>query len=251
MSGPVALEVADVSVSFGGLKALDDVSLTVRPGELVGLIGPNGSGKTTMLNVISGVIKPSNGRVVVAGTDVTRKSTDQRARRGLARTFQRAQLFPELTVRQHIELVGELHRRMTRRPRSPGDQIAPADAPRGFELIARAAADVSVDQFGDELSTAASRLVELAMALTSNPHVLLADEPLSGLTSEERHVILDLLTEVARQSGVAVLLVEHDIESVAQSMDRVAVLHFGSKIADGDPATIFDDDRVREAYFGG
>jgi branched-chain amino acid transport system ATP-binding protein len=240
-----SLEVSEVVVRFGGLTALDNVSMQVHPGEIIGLIGPNGAGKTTLLNVITGLIRPSDGAVSIGGKDCGRRPPHWRARSGISRTFQRVGLFPELTVGQHLQLAREARGRSRRRTADAGSAAKDLDQVRrqvGLQIPGTAVAT------GLPLGTA--RLVELAMAIAADPQVLLLDEPFSGLVGVERRHMGDLLCGLRDERGVGMILVEHDIDSVARLVDRIVVLDFGKKIADGVPTEVLSDAVVRTAYFG-
>jgi branched-chain amino acid transport system ATP-binding protein len=249
-SSTAALAVAHVSVRFGGLQALHEVSLEAQRGEIVGLIGPNGAGKTTLLNVITGLIRPQSGVVSIAGRPLGRASVHNRARLGLARTFQRVTLFPELSVRQHVQLSIETARRRRRgdegTTKGPGgDEELDADA-----IIHRVGLPVDGDADVLGLPLGHARLVELAMALAARPDVLLLDEPFSGLGTSEREHLSNLLSEVQGDSRVATVLVEHDVDIVSRIAQRVVVLDFGVVIGSGPPAEVLAEQAVRQAYFG-
>ncbi len=231
-----ALEVRDVTVRFGGHRALDEVGFSVDAGTISGLIGPNGAGKTTLFNVICGLQLPSDGSVAIGGSDVTRLAPFKRARRGLARTFQRLEPFGLLTVRENIRLAGDVARR------SDPDDVADRLLDRlGIAALAATRAD--------RLPTGQARLVELGRALATDPKVLLLDEPASGQDEGETAAFSDLLRAVAAE-GVAVVLVEHDISLVMQVCERITVLDLGRVIASGPPAEIQRDEAVLGAYLG-
>ena len=235
-SGPSpVLEVRNVTVRFGGHLALDDVSLSAAPGEVTGLIGPNGAGKTTLFNVVTGLLGPQRGSVRLDGEDVTGLPPYRRARRGLARTFQRLELFGLLTVGENVELAASVRRRR------PGRSAADA-----LELVGLSA---EADVRADELPTGKARLVELARALATGPQVLLLDEPASGQDDAETEAFRDVLLAVAGE-GIAVVLVEHDVQLVMRTCARIHVLDFGSVLASGTPEEIQADRAVLDAYLG-
>ncbi len=230
-----ALEVREVTVRFGGLMALNAVDLAVKPGEIVGLIGPNGAGKTTMLNVMTGLLRAEHGRILLGGTDVSSAPVHKRARMGLARTFQRVTLFGELTAGQHLQVAAEAAGR------------PPVDVDG---LLGRVGLRIGADAPVTDLPLGNARLVELAMALASGPRVLLLDEPFSGLAANEREHLRDLLAALRDDEGLAIVLVEHDVDVVARLANRIVVLDFGEKIADGTPDEVLARPEVRRAYFG-
>ena len=238
--GPVgeradALEVREVTVRFGGLMALNAVDLAVKPGEIVGLIGPNGAGKTTMLNVMTGLLRADHGRIFLGGRDVGSAPVHKRARMGLARTFQRVTLFGELTAGQHLQVAAEAAGR------------PPVDVDG---LLRRVGLRIGADAPVTDLPLGNARLVELAMALASGPRVLLLDEPFSGLAANEREHLRDLLAALRDDEDLAIVLVEHDVDVVARLANRIVVLDFGEKIADGTPEEVLARPEVRRAYFG-
>jgi branched-chain amino acid transport system ATP-binding protein len=235
------LQTDEVAVRFGGVSALSGVNLGAEAGTITGLIGPNGAGKTTLFNVISGLQAPTRGRVHLDGQDITRKSVHQRARLGLARTFQRLEVFGSLTVRDNVRVAVEMRSRYTRK-RSDADRITK-------ELLELTNISHLVDQRADTLSTGQARLTELARALASQPRLLLLDEPGSGLDSTESEGFGRLLIDLAAD-GLGVLMVEHDMELVMKVCTRIHVLDFGKKIAEGTPEEIRQDPQVQAAYLG-
>lgn len=229
------LEVRNVTVRFGGHLALDDVSLSAAPGEVTGLIGPNGAGKTTLFNVVTGLLGPQRGSVRLDGEDVTGLAPYRRARRGLARTFQRLELFGLLTVGENVELAASVRRRRSGRT-----------AAEALELVGLSAV---ADVRADELPTGQARLVELARAVATGPQVLLLDEPASGQDDAETEAFRDVLLAVATD-GIAVVLVEHDVQLVMRTCARIHVLDFGSVLASGTPDEIQANRAVLDAYLG-
>jgi branched-chain amino acid transport system ATP-binding protein len=223
-------------VSFGGRAALIGVGLTAEAGTVTGLIGPNGAGKTTLFNVVCGLQPPNDGTVAIDGVDVTRLPPFKRARRGLARTFQRLELFGLLTVRENVRLAADVARR------AHPDAVADG-------LLDRLGLSHLADQRADRLPTGQARLVELARALATEPCVLLLDEPASGQDERETAAFSGVLREVAAD-GVAVVLVEHDIQLVMDVCSDIHVLDLGRVIASGPPAEVQRNDAVLSAYLG-
>jgi branched-chain amino acid transport system ATP-binding protein len=237
------LEVSGVSMSFGGAKVLSDVSIAVPSGSVTGLIGPNGAGKTTLFNVVSGLLTPKSGRVRMDGRDVTKAGPAVRARRGLARTYQRLELFTSLTVRDNIRVAGEIRNTWGRRGRID----VGAEADRTIELVGLS--DVA-DREVSELPTARARVVEVARALMTQPKVLLLDEPASGQTEHETRVFGQLLRQLVAERGLAICLVEHDVSLVMGTCELIYVLDYGEIIASGQPEDVKNDPVVVNAYLG-
>ena len=232
------LRVDEATVHFGGVRALDDVSLVAEAGQVTGLIGPNGAGKTTLFNVITGLQKPARGRITIDGRDVTAAGAKQRARMGLGRTFQRLEIFGSLTVADNVLVALENRGLRGRQARAEGARLLDRV---GLQAVAASQADV--------LPTGLARLLELARALACRPKLLLLDEPSSGLDSTESLRLGELIAELAGE-GLAVLLVEHDMEMVMSLCRRIHVLDFGRIIASGEPAEVQADPAVQAAYLG-
>jgi branched-chain amino acid transport system ATP-binding protein len=254
-AAPPRLSCTGVSVSFGGIQALDDVDLTVARGAIVGLVGPNGAGKSTLFGVLSGLLRPTAGRVVLEGEDVTGSRPQRRAEMGLSRTFQHPEVFAGLTVREHLVLA---HRAKHARRRVWSDLFTMGSLRRPDE-VERARVDELMDlldlaslaeQPALGLPLGLSRLVELGRALASAPTVLLLDEPSSGLDSSDTALFAEQLHQVADERGVSVLLVEHDVDLVMRVCETVNVLDFGRLIASGPPEAVRADPSVRAAYLG-
>jgi ABC-type branched-subunit amino acid transport system ATPase component len=254
-SPSAAIEARNVTVRFGGLVALSDVSLSVPPATIVGLVGPNGAGKTTLFGVLSGLLRPQEGDVFLAGRKVTGSSPSKRARRGLARTFQQLELFMGLTVREHLVLgyrvrnqrnrlwsdlvsAGALHRES----RAERDRVDHLIDLLGLRNVADAGASV--------LPLGTARRVEVARALATGPSIVLLDEPSSGLDGHETSQLGSALRSVVEEERVSLLLVEHDVAMVLGLSSEVAVLDFGERIAHGTPDQIRNDPAVRAAYLG-
>ena len=236
------LDVRQVSVSFGGLQALSEVSIDVQVGHVTGLIGPNGAGKTTLFNVITGLLGPNTGQVELDGRDITRRKPHQRARLGIGRTFQRLETFGSLTARENVLVAAEMRRGWSHdRKRSP--------AVIAEEILERVGLQEVAEDRVDRLPTGTARLVELGRALATQPRVLLLDEPSAGLNESETATLGSLLREVAG-SGLGVLLVEHDMSFVMGTCERIHVLDFGRIISVGTPTEVQGDDTVRAAYLG-
>jgi branched-chain amino acid transport system ATP-binding protein len=235
------LEIAEISVRFGGNLALDGVTLSAEAGEITGLIGPNGAGKTTLFNVITGLQSPTSGRVVLSERDLGRLSPTKRARLGMARTFQRLELFSLLSVRENIRVAADIYNSYS------GSKDDPALVVESMidKVGLREVADARVDS----LPTGQCRLVELGRSLATRPKVLLLDEPASGQDETETVAFARLLRELAAD-GMAVVLVEHDVALVMEVCARVHVLDFGRVIASGVPSAIQTDAAVLAAYLG-
>jgi len=238
-----ALEVSNVSMAFGGAQVLSDVSLSVPAGAVTGLIGPNGAGKTTLFNVVSGLLEPRSGRVMIEGHDVTRAGPAARARRGLARTYQRLELFTSLTVRDNIRVAGEIRNTWGRR----GRIAVGTETDRIIELVGL---DDVAEREVSELPTARARVVEVARALMTQPTVLLLDEPASGQTEQETEAFGHLLHGLVEERGLAICLVEHDVGLVMGTCGLIHVLDYGEIIASGPPEQVKNDPVVVNAYLG-
>ena len=246
------LEAVEVTKGFGGIRALDAVSLNVVAGEAVGLVGPNGAGKTTLFNCLLGLLKPDEGIVRFDGRDLTRTPVHKRARLGIGRTFQRTELFPGMTAREHL-LVAERARRgdgsllkdLINKGRPRPDEIE-----RAGEVLDLLGLVGYADRPIEALTLGQSRLVEIGRALIGEPRLLLLDEPSSGLDAGETQALGEILKMVQRERGTAILLVEHDLDLVRQVTERLYVLDFGRMLVDGTYAEVLRDERVIAAYLG-
>ncbi len=235
------LSTQDVVVRFGVLQAVSQASIEVVEGRVTGLIGPNGAGKTTLFNVITGLQEPTAGKVFFDGKDITNKNPFKRARLGIARTFQKLEVFGSLSARENILVAAEQRKTWDRSGFDPNkvcDEI--------LEKVGLS--DVSEFMVGT-LPTGTARLVELARALASNPRVLLLDEPSSGLNEEETEEMASLLRKLVDE-GLGVLLVEHDMSFVMGTCQFIHVLDFGTIIATGTPAEVQANTQVQAAYLG-
>jgi branched-chain amino acid transport system ATP-binding protein len=251
----VALGLADITVRFGGITALAGVTFDV-PGQICGLIGPNGAGKTTLFDVISGIRKPSNGRVLMQGRDISGLGATERARLGLRRTFQRAQTFGWLTVEDNVLAAMEwrgggggfpadLVFSPTRRRRERERRV------HAREALDKCGLTAVRDEYAGSLPIGIARMVEFARATVEPPRLLLLDEPASGLSEHEAEMLGERIQTVRAETGCAVLLVEHNAGFVMEQCDRVVVLALGSVLADGVPEAVRTDPVVRTAYLGG
>lgn len=254
MNGPPALEVDRVTVTYGGLRAVDDVSLRVPHGALVGLIGPNGAGKTTLFNAVTGVVRPVSGRVRAFGRDVTDWPPHRRARLGIGRTFQRLELFGSLTVEENLVVALESHWNRGNLLTDlfalpPTVETRAAALARAREVLGALRIAEWADARAADVPLGVARLVELGRALCLAPRLLLLDEPSSGLRAGEREHLAHVLRGVAAD-GAGVLLVEHDMAFVLRLCDEVYVFDFGRLIAHGSPAEVRADPVVQAAYLG-
>jgi branched-chain amino acid transport system ATP-binding protein len=237
------LDVEEVEVRFGGVHALQGVTLDVEAGVVTGLIGPNGAGKTTLFNVISGLQPPTRGKVLFDDDDITGLRAYRRARLGIGRTFQRLEVFGSLTVRDNLRVAAETREAWGGKE---GHLHPDEVAEHVLDLVKL---QKVADARTDALPTGLLRIVELGRALAAEPRLLLLDEPSSGLDDTESDLFAELLLKLAR-GGLAVLLVEHDVDLVMQVCARIHVLDFGRIIASGTPKEIQSDERVRAAYLG-
>ena len=252
-NGGAILEASNVSKIFGGLVAVNDVSFTVPRNGIVSLIGPNGAGKTTFFNCMTGLYRPTTGRVVFAGRDITAKRPDIVTRAGVARTFQNIKLFRTMTAIENVQ-VG-MHARLRSRLtgmvlHTPFNRREEKDAHDQARELLRFVGLKRHNELAMNLPYGDQRRLEIAWALASDPHVLLLDQPTSGMNPQESEELRQLMETLRSERGVSVLLIEHDMKVVMNVSDRITVLDHGEKIAEGSPQEVRTNPRVVEAYLG-
>ncbi len=232
------LEVTGLSCRYGGVRALEAVTLAIGSSERVGIVGPNGSGKTTFLNVVSGLLRPRSGRVFWKGTDITSLSMAGRSRRGLIRSFQHTMVFPMLSVRENLQMPG-----VARQQRVPSEQEVK-------DLLDMVGLPTPVlEKKGAELSWGQSRLLGVALALACQPEMIMLDEPLAGLAPAAADSMVSILSHL-KGGKISLVIVEHSVGRLASMTDRMILFHEGSNVADGDPHELLSSDVLKRVYFG-
>ena len=251
--GDVLLEVDHVTLRFGGVVALNDVSFSLRKGEIFGLIGPNGAGKTTCFNAMTGVYRPTSGSIRFNGESIVGKKKHEITRGGIARTFQNVRLFPEMTALENVMVGADAHHKTSvigalfRLPRHWREERTGRD--RSLQLLRFVGIDRRAGEVSRNLAYGQQRRLEIARALATNPTLLCLDEPAAGFTPAEKEDLLQLIRRI-RDTGVTILLIEHDMRLVMGVTDRIVVLEFGRRIAEGTTHEVRDNEAVIAAYLG-
>lgn len=244
------LEVKGLSRSFGGLKAVSDVSTGVAENAIHSIIGPNGAGKTTLFNLITGALEPETGRVSFQGIDVTGWHPDRLARAGMARTFQRTSIFGGLPVEENVALAVRSRRGLNQSvfmPRATEEDVV-AEA---HDILAKVGLRGKEKVPAGSLAHGFQRALDIAVGLALQPKIILMDEPLAGMSRGDRETVAGLVTRLRAELGLTIIIVEHDVGMVMRLSDTITVMHHGEVIAEGPPATIREDDAVKKAYLHG
>jgi len=248
MMAPI-LQLDGLTRRFGGVTAVDALALSVAEGELVSIIGPNGAGKTTLFNLLSGLYRPTAGTIELRGRDVTRQPTFRRTREGLGRTFQVSSVFPMLTVVENVRLAADAALGGTLRIWRRASSVRRAMA-KAKSALARVGLEGRALSRAGSLSHGDKRRLELAMLLAADPHVILLDEPMAGVSAENVPELVELIRSVHEQEGKTVLIVEHHMEVITGLAERIAVMHHGALLACDTPAAVMANETVQSAYLG-
>ena len=250
----IVLKTNHLCIQFGGLKAVDDVNLEIRKGELYGLIGPNGAGKTTVFNILTGVYKPTSGRVFLCGEDITGKAPAAVNKKGIARTFQNIRLFDKLTVLENV-MVGlgnqipcSIFESVFRLPRHFKTEKKYRE--EAMELLKVFNLDMYADTLASNLPYGKQRKLEIARAMATNPKLLLLDEPAAGMNPNETQELMDDITFIREKFDITILLIEHDMRLVGGICEKLTVLNFGTELAKGNTQEVLNDPEVVKAYLG-
>ena len=251
----VVLKTEHLCIQFGGLKAVDDVNLEIKKGELYGLIGPNGAGKTTVFNILTGVYKPTSGRVYLCGEEITGKAPADVNKKGIARTFQNIRLFDKLTVLENV-MVGlgnqipcSIVESVFRLPRHFKSEKQYRE--EAMELLRVFNLDAYADTLASNLPYGKQRRLEIARAMATHPRLLLLDEPAAGMNPNETQELMDDITFIRDKFDITILLIEHDMRLVGGICEKLTVLNFGTELAKGNTQDVLNDPEVVKAYLGG
>lgn len=248
------LEVKNLGISFGGLKAVDNVSFELREGELLGLIGPNGAGKTTLFNMLSGVYTPTSGDILLDGDRINGISPDKLSKLGIARTFQNIRLFDNLTVLDNVKLAMNQYMDygvltgMLRLPKYWKEENEATE--KAKEILSLFDLEKYFRAFAGNLPYGAQRKLEIARAMATKPKVLLLDEPAAGMNESETRDLMDSIKTIRDNTGVSILLIEHDMNLVLGISERLVVLNYGEILASGNPREVIENEEVVRAYLG-
>ena len=243
------LETIQLKKHFGGVRAVDGVDLHVEEGELQAIIGPNGAGKTTLFNLLTGMLRPDSGRILFAGDELTGLPPSEIVRRGIGRSFQIINFFPNLTVYENVLVAVLSHMDFTSKPLASLRKEKEAHE-KTTMLLERVGLTASADLWGGSLSRGDQKRLEIAIALAVEPRLLLLDEPTTGMSPVETQEITGLLQRVAQEAGITIVFTEHDMEVVFSVASRITVMHQGKIIAEGRPEEVSTNPTVREAYLG-
>ncbi|OOG51196.1 ABC transporter ATP-binding protein [Polaromonas sp. C04] len=246
----MTLEVRNLSKSFGGLRAVSDVSITVRPGTIHSILGPNGAGKTTLFNVVTGALPPTSGSVHLMGVDVTGRRPDELVYKGLARTFQRTSIFPSVTVAQNVALALRSRMKLNTSMRVDGDarQLIESETLRVLGAVGLAS---QAHTTAGQLSHGSQHALDIAIGLALSPKFLLMDEPLAGMSRGDRERIASVIRSLRDEHQLTVVLVEHDVDIVMRLSDTITVMQNGAVIAEDEPLAIQKSPIVKRAYLSG
>jgi branched-chain amino acid transport system ATP-binding protein len=247
------LEAKDVCKYFGGLKAVESVNMAISKGDIFGIIGPNGAGKTTFFNICSGIYKPTKGEIWLDGEKISGVSSDQIARKGMARTFQNIQLFKYMSVLENIKIGFHIHTKTKMADSILHTKTFKQDEEfaeeKGIEVLKNVGLYKYKDTLAGNLPYGTQRMVEIARALALNPKILLLDEPAAGMNPRETKELMEFIKKL-NADGYTIAVIEHDMKFVMNTCNKIIVLNFGRKICEGTPEVINSDKQVNEAYFG-
>jgi branched-chain amino acid transport system ATP-binding protein len=244
----IKLEAHGLTRSFGGVTAVAGIDLAVRRGELLSIIGPNGAGKTTLFHLLAGRVRPQRGRISFDGRDITRVSPHRRCRMGIGRTFQINNVFGNATIRENVRLALLAHHRKTWNFLVPATTLFNEEADENVRMVGLAS---QADKLASEVSYGDRRRLEIAIAISCRPSLLLLDEPTCGMSLSERPPLIALIQDIRKRIGMTVVLIEHDMDIVFSTAERIAVMHRGRFIASGRPDEIARNDEVQQIYLGG